>query len=64
MAGNRIRKFHLIEGEYTEDFIKYLAMAIHLELIEPSELTVMLEDGTNIKSITNLLAKRILDSRG
>jgi hypothetical protein len=58
----KVIKFYLPEGEYSDVFIKVLAMAIHLELLQPSELTYMLETGKTINSITEELGKRIKET--
>lgn len=59
----KVEKYKLLEGEYSSDFIKLLAMAVHLNLIKPSELLVLQQDGIAIDQISSLLTKRILDNR-
>lgn len=59
MARKRTRMYHLPEGEYSDGFLRYLAMAIHVDLLEPEELTFHLENGTTIDQIGFELKKRI-----
>jgi hypothetical protein len=54
--------FHLSEGDYSETFIKILAMAIHLDLVIPSELTYWLENDRTIDRITLELSNRIKET--
>lgn len=58
MAVNPIYK--LPEGNYSLNFIRSLAMAGHLGLVEPSELTFMLESGKNKDLIGSELLKRVV----
>lgn len=62
MARKKELVFHLPEADYSETFIRVLAIAVHLDLIKPPELTYLLESGKTIDSITNVLGIRITDN--
>lgn len=59
----KIKLFPLKENNYTPNFIMALAMAIHLKLIEPAELTYLQDSGKTLDYVEKLLLKRITDNK-
>jgi len=53
------KSYHLPENNYSGAFIRYLAMADHLKIFEPEELTFMLESGKTLNEIALTLKTRI-----
>lgn len=59
----KTKHYNLPEGIYHPDFIKALAIASHLGLMEPSELTYLLNNGTKQFAIANTIMKRVKDAK-
>lgn len=57
----KTKYYNLPEGTYHPDFLKALAIASHLGLMEPSELTYLLNSGTKHFDIANTIMKRVKD---
>lgn len=63
VAKKKVKYYHLPEGDYSDSFIRYLAMAVHLNLIEPEQLTFWFESGKTISQINVYLQNKILNNK-
>jgi hypothetical protein len=55
--------YHLPKGEYNTQFLKALAMAVHCEVLDPSELEYWFDNHWSLKEMTVEMFKRVKESR-
>ena len=63
MADKNNKLYTIPLGNYNTNFLRALAIAAHLKLVEPSELTYMFESGKTHNSIAKELYDRAIANR-
>jgi hypothetical protein len=58
MASNN-EWYHLPKGEYKDQFLKALAMAVHCKMLEPSELQYWFDNKWTQDEMTKEMYKRV-----
>lgn len=58
----KTKQYYLKEGNYDPTFLKALAMAVHLEKLEPEELEYWIDDEWTQLKMSQELYKRIKDN--
>lgn len=55
--------YYLPKGEYDSQFLKALAMAVHCDLLDPSELQYWFKNNWTLKDMTLEMYNRVKDGR-